>query len=189
MRMGKGLRTDDWAADFHNVYERATVKFNEGVRRPEEVVDRSEVEFLAAIGCSAQELFDFVEDGCRMGEPSFETVLLITSVRRDYFLYVQNGEPSGRVILMEDLPSKEAKLGGYVWLPRIIVKGRAKLRGEMPAELMYGCGGDRPFLKSVNIHPADFLREIWAAGEDDERVLRFVERCAGFGEVRGLARR
>ena len=34
-------------------------------------------------------------------------------------------------------------IDGIAWLPRILVKARLKLRGEMPADLMYGCGGDR----------------------------------------------
>ena len=67
-------------------------------------------------------------------------------------------------------------MDGIAWLPRLIVKARAKLRGEMPPELMYGCGGDRPFLRGVNIHLADFLRVVWAAGEDDRRVVEHVKR-------------
>ena len=59
---------------------------------------------------------------------------------------------------MKDLPSMGASLGGFRWLPRLMAKAHAKLRGEMPPELMYGCGGDRPFLKQLGIHPADFLK-------------------------------
>lgn len=183
MQMGNGFRSADWAVDFHRLYDKAVAKYASGVRRASELFDEEETEFLAAIGCTAQEVYDFAEDGCRMGEPSFETVLLITSVRRDYFLYVQRSQPSGRIVPMDSLPPKSAAMGGYEWLPRIIVKARAKLRGEMPSELMYGCGGDRPFLRSINIHPADFLREVWAAGEDDQRILRFVWRCAALGDA------
>jgi hypothetical protein len=180
MRKGKGLHSDDWASDFHRVYDRAVAKYRAGIRQASELFDRAESEFLSAIGCSAQEVYDFAEDWCRAGEPSPETVLLITSVRRDYFLYVQKGIPSGHVISLEGLPPKNAELNGYAWLPRIIVKARAKLRGEMPPQLMYGCGGDRPFLRQINVHPADFLREVWATGEDDERIVRFVERCVSW---------
>ena len=61
---------------------------------------------------------------------------------------------------------------------RIIEKARAKLRGEMPDELMFCCGGDRAFLRKIDLHPADFLREVWAAGDDTQRVVRYVKSAA-----------
>ncbi len=79
---------------------------------------------------------------------------------------------------MDKLSPKSAQLGGIEWLPRIIEKAQAKLRGEMPPELMYGCGGDRAFLREHGIHAADFLREVWAAGNDTGRILDFVRKCA-----------
>ena len=94
------------------------------------------------------------------------------------FLVVQNGKPSKETIDMDSLPEREAELGGIEWLPRIIAKARAKLPGEMPQELMYCCGGDRAFLREHGIHPADFLREVWAAGEDDQRILKYVKKYA-----------
>ena len=69
-------------------------------------------------------------------------------------------------------------MAGVAWLPRLIAKARAKLRGEMPGELMYGCGGDRAFLRRVNIHPADFLREVWSARDDDEKIIEYVKRSS-----------
>ena len=72
-------------------------------------------------------------------------------------------------------PSQErGNSAGIAWLPRLIVKAQAKLRGEMPAELMYGCGGDRPFLHGINTHLADFLRLVWAVDGDQQKVLAFV---------------
>ena len=56
---------------------------------------------------------------------------------------------------------------------------RAKLRGEMPSDLMFDCGGDRKFLQSVNHHPADFLRHVWAAGDDDRKIIEVVKKQAG----------
>ena len=32
---------------------------------------------------------------------------------------------------------------------------------------MFGCGADRPFLRSVNMEPAEFLNTVWNAGMDD----------------------
>lgn len=165
----------DWADRFKEIYDQAKTTYAAGKRRPAEMADAAGKSFLESIGCSLQELFDLVEDDVRDQAPGFNNALLITAARRDYFLYVQKGKPSGRRMSSADLPVKVAKLGGIEWLPRIIVKARAKLRGELPNDTMYGCGGDRPFLKSVNIHLADFLREVWAAGDDDDKILKFVQ--------------
>lgn len=168
-----------WSTRFREVFDNAVRSFRSGNHKPATLFGDSEKAFLASIGCTAQELFDFVEDSARWNEPSFEQVLLITAARRDYFLVVQKGKLSDKVVDMESLPAKNAKVANIEWLPRIIVKARAKLRGEMPPELMYGCGGDRPFLQSVNIDLADFLRVVWAAGDDDEKIIQYVLTTSG----------
>ncbi len=152
--------------------------YESGNRQPSAFFDDPQMKFLQSIGHNAQELFDFAEDYCRGKDPTFETALLIAAVRRDYFLVIQHGKHSSRVVSMDTLPSKEAAVDGFIWLPRLLPKARAKLRGEMPADLMYDCGGDRAFFKRVNIHPADFLREVWAAGDDDRRIIEYVKRAA-----------
>jgi hypothetical protein len=168
------MQNYDWPTTFRQIYDRAVDIYRRGNRQAATLFNADEQQFLASIGCKPQELYDFVEDFVRGGEPGFETVLLITAARRDYFLVVQNGKPGSHVIDMDTLPPKDEKLAGVAWLPRIIEKARAKLRGEMPDELMYGCGGDRPFLKSVNVEPADFLRFVWSAREDDQKIVDYV---------------
>jgi hypothetical protein len=79
---------------------------------------------------------------------------------------------------MDRLPSKDATVEGIGWLPRIIPKAKAKLRGEMPEDLMFDCGGDRRFFKENKIHPADFLRTVWAAGDDDAEIIAFVKKAS-----------
>jgi hypothetical protein len=44
---------------------------------------------------------------------------------------------------------------------------------------MYGCSGDRRFLREHNLHPADFLRAVWASHGDDQKVLAFVRKVDG----------
>lgn len=133
--------------------------------------------FLASIGYGEREFYDFVEDLNDYGAPSPETALLIAAVRRDYFLVVQGSVPSPARLMPADLPTFGDTLGGISYLPRILAKAKAKLRGELDPDIMYGCGGDRNFLQSHgNIHPADFLRHVWAAAGDDERILRLVEK-------------
>lgn len=166
----------DWPIAFRQIFEAGVKKYRSGGRAPKNFFPADHQDVLDSIGCSSQELFDFVEDFCNYGEPVFETALLTTAVRRDYFLTVQKGKKSGHLVPMESLPAKSAEVDGIAWLPRLIVKARAKLRGEMPPELMYGCGGDRPFLRGVNIELADFLRVTWAAGEDDRKIIDYVHR-------------
>ena len=166
----------DWPMKFREVYDAGTDRYRKGERNPHRLFSKSELEFLASIGCSAQEMFDFIDDLARYDEPVFETVLLTTAVRRDYFRLVQNGVPSGKQIDMDSLPAKTDKVDGIEWLPRLIEKARAKLRGEMPPDLMYGCGGDRPFLRNMNVELAEFLRMVWLCGDDDRRVVEYVKK-------------
>ena len=169
----------DWTATFQAIYDRAAASYRSGKRTAPALFAPDEIKFLATIGCTSRELFDFVEDFVRGGEPDFATVLLVTSARRDYFLTIQHGKPPERMIELKALPPKQDALDGMAWLPRIIEKARAKLRGEMPPELMYLCSGDRQFLKSVNAHPADFLRMVWAAGEDKQKIVDYVKASSG----------
>lgn len=168
-----------WTESFRQLYDKAVAQYRAGNRRSDTYFTADELAFLAGMGHTAQELYDFAEDAVKSNEPSFADAVLIAAVRRDYFLVVQHGHPATHTIRMEDLPAKDAAVAGLVWLPRIIAKARAKLRGEMPADLMYGCGGDRRFLKSVNVHPADFLRHVWAAGDDDARIVAWVQQPSG----------
>jgi len=170
--------SQDWLAQLRDIYDQAVSRFEQGHQGPEKVIGREALAFLDSIGTSAQELYDFVEDWVEDGEPAFETVAAMTEVRRAYFLTVQKGKPSTTVIPSATLPSGYAKLGGYRWLPRIIAKARAKLRGELSPDIMFGCGADRPFLRSVNMEPAEFLNTVWNAGVDDQVILDAVQKKA-----------
>jgi hypothetical protein len=78
----------------------------------------------------------------------------------------------------ETFPAGTLALGDFRWLPRIIAKARAKLKGELPSEIMYSCGTDRPFLKKVGIAPEDFLKTVWESGPNDQAILARVEEAA-----------
>jgi hypothetical protein len=166
----------DWPRRFKEVYQAGLERYRKGEQSPSKLFSKSELRFLSAIGCTAQELFDFIDDGVRYGEPDFETTLLTTAVRRDYFLLEQHGVPSNRIVDMDTLPAKTEEVDGIAWLPRLIQKARAKLRGEMPADLMYGCGGDRPFLRGMNIELAEFLRLVWVSGDNDRKIIEYVKK-------------
>ena len=137
-----------------------------------------DLRFLESIGYKPRELFDFVEDLVDESTPSESTALLVAAVRRDYLAVVQKGKRSDHEITREDLPTFGDELEEITYLPRIIVKARAKLRGELDPDLMFGCGGDRKFLgENGGIHPADFLRQVWAARDDDARIAAYVRSC------------
>ena len=164
----------EWAVTFRHVYDRAVIRYRSGVRDPDAMFPEEDTAFLASIGCSPQELYDFVEDWCGGGVPPFETVVKITAIRRDYFLTEQQGRPSSRAEY-SSFPSMDAELGGYRWLPRIIAKARAKLRGALPPDLMYSCGGDRQFLSATGLKAPEFLEVVRDAGDDDQKILTYVQ--------------
>lgn len=167
-----------WIPQFRACYDQAVRRFELGHRGPDNVIAPESLALLDSIGTSARELYDFVEDLVEDGEPDFDTVTAITAIRRAYFLTVQQGKPSPRRVPSATLPSGYAELGGYRWLPRIIAKARAKLRGELSPDMMFGCGADRPFLRSVHMEPAEFLQVVWDAGTDDHQILEAVRNRA-----------
>lgn len=157
------------------MFQAAVKKYNHGHVKASGLVDEAGHAFLQSIGYTDQEFFDFVEDFSRGGEPTLETALKIAAVRRDYFLQEQKGQHSTHLVSMEKLPAKDAQLEGISWLPRLIIKAEAKLRGEMPPDLMYGCGGDRRFFREHQVDLAEFLRKVWSAQGDRKAILSWVK--------------
>jgi hypothetical protein len=164
----------EWVEEFQSLFERKVAAYRDGTRSAADMFSKEEEDFLRSIGTMPQEIFDFVEDWCDDGEPDPETALAITKIRRDYFFQEQQGRFSEHSIVTSELPSRHESLAGLEWFPRIIEKARAKLRGELPPDLMYCCGGDRRFLKKVHVEPAEFLQVVWESGDDVDRIVKFV---------------
>jgi hypothetical protein len=165
-----------WNDTFLALFDRCLARFQSGDQDFTRYYTCEESAFLASIGCKPREFFDFVEDFAGEGEPSISTALLVAAVRRDYFHTVQKGIPSDKVFTRDDVPTFGEELEGMAYLPRLLAKGRAKLRGELDPDLMFDCGGDRNFLtKHGDIHPADFLRHLWAAGDDDQKITTWIK--------------
>jgi hypothetical protein len=133
-----------------------------------------ELAFLTANGLTAQNLFDYAEDHHNYSEPGYDQALAIELVRRDYFLNIQLGRPSGQMIEAETMPAKTESVLGIEWLPRLIPKAKAKLRGELPPTLMYCCGGDRRFFTTHDILPAEFLTLVWRNFQDTTAIIHWV---------------
>jgi hypothetical protein len=166
----------DYSKHLHALWDKAARLYREGRRGAGTYFTAAETAFLDSIGLTPQEVYDFAEDYAASGEPDFATFAAIHDIRRSYFLDVQNGRRSGRQLDPATLPAKDAAVRGIAWLPRLIPKARAKLRGELHPDIMYDCGGDRRFLREHDIHPAEFLRVVWQHENDDAAVLDWVER-------------
>lgn len=168
-----------WDITFQQLFDRC-LKLHAGGRNDyQNFYDDHDRAFLASIGYQEREFFDFIEDLNNEQAPAASTALLIAAARRDYFLTVQQGQRSTKVLTRDELPTFGDTLDGIAYLPRIIAKARAKLRGELDPDLMYCCGGDRHFLQTHgNKHPADFLRHVWAAGDDDSKIAAYIQQGA-----------
>ncbi len=164
-----------WDTTFVELFNRCVSRYQSGDSDYSGYYSSDDHAFLTSIGYKPREFFDFVEDYADASEPSPPTAVMIASVRRDYLKHVMNGKLSGHEIDPGSLPGKTEALEGFVWLPSIMAKARGKLRGELHPDTMYCCGGDRKFLRENDIAPADFLRAVWSAGEDDMKVLDFVK--------------
>jgi len=166
----------DFADRFRALYDQAVKLYAAGKTGAETYFTADETAFLAANGLTAQNIYDYAEDHIGYGEPGYDRALAIELVRRDYFLNIQNGKPSDKVIDAATMSAKTDAVKGIEWLPRLIPKTKAKLRGELPASLMYSCGGDRAFFTKHDIHPAEFLSLVWRNEGNDAAIIDWVVR-------------
>lgn len=164
----------DFPKQFRALYDHAIALYAQGHRDAESLFNRDQSAWLAANGLSAQAFYDYAEDQVGQGEPGFDHALSIELVRRDYFLNAQHGVASTVVADPATWPGKSESIEGIEWLPRIIPKARAKLRGELPASMMYCCGGDRRFFKAQDILPAEFLALVWRHENDVPAIINWV---------------
>ncbi|MGD9417317.1 MAG: DUF5069 domain-containing protein [Verrucomicrobiota bacterium JB025] len=168
-----------WNDQFLTLFDRCASHYRSGNRDFTSYYDDADHGLLADIGYKTREFFDFVEDHCDAGNPTPATSLLVAAVRRDFFHAVQKRQPSDNLLTYNNIPTFGEQLDGIPYLPRIIAKARAKLRGELDPDIMFCCGGDRQFLhQHGNIHPADFLRHVWAARDDDSKIAHWIKQQA-----------
>jgi len=164
------MNATPWDTRFLELFSRCAERFRGGDTDWRTHFRDEDSAFLREIGYKPREFSDYVEDHVDVGEPSPSTALLIAVVRRAYLHEVLDGVLSDREIHPEELPAKTAELRGLPWLPRIVAKAQGKLHGELDPDIMFGCPGDRAFLKRQGWHEADFLRLVWICDGDTERV-------------------
>ncbi len=166
----------EFGARFRALYDHAVALYQKGQRDASTYFDATQLAWLAANGLTAQNLYDYAEDHVNGGEPGYDNALAIELVRRDYFLNVQRGHASKTVLDEATMPAKTDAVRGIEWLPRLIPKAKAKLRGELPSSLMYSCGGDRRFFRGHDILPAEFLSLVWRNENNDAAIIDWVAR-------------
>jgi hypothetical protein len=178
--MKKFMNNYTWSTTFSELFLRCVNAYRSGNKIFASWFSEADQDFLKSIGYTQQELFDYVDDHVRYAPngPTAEVTLLVAAVRRDYLRTVQKGVTSTRTVLPAELPAKSAQVDGIEWLPRLIAKARAKLRGEMDPDIMYGCGGDRGFFSEWDLDPAELLRVVWAAGDDTQKIIDYVKNRA-----------
>jgi hypothetical protein len=164
----------DFPTHFRDLFDQAVAQYRRGQRGAATYFTPQERAWLSANGLSAQNLYDYAEDEVGGNEPGFAHALLIETARRKYFLIQQGGKPSGVVLDPDALPAKTDAVKGVEWLPRLIPKAKAKLKGELPDSLMYCCGGDRRFFKAHDILPVEFLALVWQNGDNDAATVDWV---------------
>ena len=130
--------SNDWKIQFHAVFDTGVDRRKDGCSDPDSMFERDEVSFLESIGCSAQEMFDFCDDYVGWDDVIYEHVEALQAVRYEHFTKELNGQPADTRMEMSKFPAKTDEVEGIAWLPRLIVKARAKLAGQLPADLMYG---------------------------------------------------
>lgn len=172
--MSQEAQKTSYSQQLKAVWGKAVSQYEKGERDSSRFFDSSELAFLDSIGTSAQEVFDFAEDWLDRQEPDFVTFALITDCRRNYFLIKQKGRRSDKVVDTPDLPPKDEEVWGVEWLPRIIPKAKAKLRGEMGPDLMFCCGGDRNFFRKHGIEPSTFLQVVALNEDNDDAIIEWV---------------
>lgn len=164
-----------WNDHFLELFDRCVERYRGSDRDFTHYYGSRDTALLDHIGYRPREFFDFVEDYADEGTPSPSDALLVAAVRRDYFRVVMKGETRPPKVNRDSIPAFGDAIYGIPYLPRILAKARAKLRGELDPDLMYGCGGDRKFFRDhAPLHPADFLRQVWAAEDDDSKVVDWL---------------
>jgi hypothetical protein len=165
----------NYQSTLQTIWKSGVERYESGKKTPDALLNDSELQFLSSIGLNKMDLFDYVEDFVLEGVPSWSTFATICDIRRSYFLEVQKGVFSTNVVEANELPAKTDEIEGIRWLPRIIPKALGKLRGELCPDIMYCCGGDRNFLETNDIHPAEFLRIVWQFEDNPNAIMQWVK--------------
>jgi len=165
----------DMTKALYSLWQKSVDLYQKGNRLPRSYFTDRETEMLTQWGLRVMDIYDYAEDYVTSQDPDFGTFLLINTERILYFQEVLCRRPSTHQLEGDDLPAKTAEVNGMEWLPRILVKARGKLEGTLCDDIMYGCGGDRRFLRNCGLHPVELLRKVRECSSDQE-IIQWVEQ-------------
>lgn len=166
------MRNPDMNNELNQLHDTATANYTAGCRSPVQILGEADLVNLAKNGLSAQFLYDVVDDFARYGEPVKAVFLELAQMRADYFRNVLGSMPAEKNVEEKELPPKSAEFQGVPWLPRIIRKAQCFREGSLCDDIMYGCAGDRAFLKRYNVSLPSFLSLVASTQGDPARILR-----------------
>jgi hypothetical protein len=160
--------------ELNHLHDKAVSIYLSGCRHPSQILPAGDLDTLAKFGISAQFLYDAVDDLARYGVPDKSVFMDLAKMRADYFQTSLQGHPPLYIVEERELPPKSAAFEGVSWLPRIIRKAQCFLEGSLCDDIMYGCAGDRSFLKKYNATLPAFLAVVRDTHGDPAQALRFL---------------
>ena len=156
------------------IHRKGAEGYKNGCRDAENLVPREDLDFLASLGISPQVLLDYTEDFVRSGDPDSATFVRVAEIRRDYLLKVQKGIPDRNIVQEPELPLREDEWDGIPWLPRIAKIALCFLNGTLCRDVMYGCSGDRAFLRKHLLTLPGFLEQVRDSNDDRAKLVQYV---------------
>lgn len=139
------------------IHQEASRLYDSGGRSPHGILSPESAAWIFRQGLSLQFVFDCVDDLARYGEPSVEDFIAMALQRAAFHAKTPPGAVAPAILNEPGLPPKAEAFDGIPWLPRIVRKARAFLEGNLCDEIMYGCAGDRAFLKKHGLSLSGFL--------------------------------
>ena len=107
------------------------------------------------------------------GGVEYDQVEGVTALRRDHFVNALGSQPADSVIDPATIPAKKDEVDGIAWLPRLIVKARAKLAGELHLTCSAAVGIGRFFERNSSL--VEFLQVTLDAGDDDRAIIDYLK--------------
>ena len=139
------------------IHQEASRIYDLGTRSPAAIISAESMAWILGYGLSRQFVFDCVDDLARYGEPCLEDFIAMALQRAAWHAARPPGGVAPAILTEPELPPKSEAFAGIPWLPRIVRKARAFLEGNLCDEIMYGCAGDRAFLKKFGLTLPEFL--------------------------------
>ncbi len=163
---------------FPALHAEAVEAYRSGCRDADSLLSPASLALLRGAGITVHVLFDYTEDFSRYGWPTCEDFVGVAGIRQAEFLGKMHGQWPAAPVPEKSLPPKTAEWAGIAWLPRITAKARCFLEGSLAPEIMYGCSGDRAFLKERGLTLPGFLAVVRDSEGDQKRVLDRVRSSA-----------